>query len=655
MTHVQTPVPTRPVFVEASGALLPKVRALLEQARVPMATEVTAAVDVAVCDATSPEGMARKRALMTAVPRLGMLVIANGDVALDSSVLEVISPESLDSELLPRLSRLRARLVNQQDAVARQRDLKVLLELTARYAEATDIEELLHDVTRKLAEDFDIDRATLVVVDLEKQQGTIVAASDDASLKNLTIELSRYPEIREAGRTGKPVIVEDAPSHPLLEDVKESVRARNIRNIGVFPLIASGKVQSVLLVRRSSERGAFNPREVDFLTTVAHATAIAFRNIRQLDRERGKSEREKSARLAAEERVHELGRYASYFAHLSDGVAILDARACVLSLNPAGEKMLDLAKGEAANRHINALTNPTDDGLLLDVLYSVSKGQVRTDVDLHVRTLAGRSLTLALSAAPLSGDAGEGVAILTMRDVTRQRQMADELRRTKEYLERLIDSSVDAIIAADMRGNVTLFNSAAEEVTGYRSAEVIGKLHVTKLYPDGVAREVMQRLRSREHGGPGRLATSRFEIVSKSGERIPVNMTASIIVDGPNEVGTVGLFTDLRDRLNLERKLTDVEARLLESEKNAVLVALAGTAAHELNQPLTSVTGYAELLKRKLKGDDPLLRYLDIIYREAERMAEIVRKIGKITRYETTPYVGNSQILNLDKASSHEE
>ncbi len=634
---------------------MPKVRELLEQARVPVESEVTSAVDVAVCDVTSAEGLEKKRALMARAPRLGVLVIANGDLSLESSVLEVVAPESLESELLPRLSRLRARLVSQQDAVARQRDLKVLLELTARYAEATDIEELLHDVTRKLAEDFDIDRATLVLIDAENKQGTIVAASDDASLKNLRIELSRYPEIREAVRTGKPVIVEDAPSHPLLEDVKESVKARGIRNIAAFPLIVGGKVLSVLLVRRSSVRGAFNPREIDFLATVAHATAIAFRNIRQLDRERGKRELEKTARLAAEERVHELGRYASYFAHLSDGVAILDARACVLSLNPAGEKLLDLTPGEAVGRHVNALANPTDDGLLLDVLYSVSKGQVRTDVDLHARTGLGRRLTLSLSAAPLTGDAGEGVAILTMRDVTRQRQMADELTRTKEYLERLIDSSVDAIIAADMKGNVTLFNKAAENVTGYKAEQVVGKLHVTKLYPEGIARDVMARLRSGEHGGPGRLTTSRYEIISNTGEAIPVNMTASIIHDGTHEVGTVGLFIDLRDRLNLERKLTDVEARLLESEKNAVIVALAGTTAHELNQPLTSVTGYAELLKRTLKGDDPANRYVDIIYREAERMAEIVRKIGKITRYETTNYVGNAQIVDLDKASSHEE
>ena len=201
---------------------------------------------------------------------------------------------------------------------------------------------------------------------------------------------------------------------------------------------------------------------------MAHATAVAFRNVRQLERIRGQREKEKSARIAAEERVAEMKRYAAYFDHLSDGVAILDARACVLSLNPAGQALLDLKPHEAEGRHINTLTNPSDEALLLDVLFAVSKGQVKNDVDLHARTPAGRRLTLSVSAAPLKGDAGDGVAILTLRDVTLQRQMAEELRQTTDFLERLIDSSVDAIIAADMKGQIILFNKAAEAICGYR-------------------------------------------------------------------------------------------------------------------------------------------------------------------------------------------
>jgi len=80
---------------------------------------------------------------------------------------------------------------------------------------------------------------------------------------------------------------------------------------------------------------------------------------------------------------------------------------------------------------------------------------------------------------------------------------------------------------------------------------------------------------------------------------------------------------------------------------------LAGTAAHELNQPLTSVLGFAELLTRRgLPADDAQREALAAILREAERMAQIVRKIGRITRYETKAYVGSTQILDLDKSTT---
>ena len=81
------------------------------------------------------------------------------------------------------------------------------------------------------------------------------------------------------------------------------------------------------------------------------------------------------------------------------------------------------------------------------------------------------------------------------------------------------------------------------------------------------------------------------------------------------------------------------------------MAELAGAAAHELNQPLTSVMGYTELLKRTGLEEAPHERRSgtrrEVIFNEAERMAEIVRKIGKITKYETKSYVGRARILDL--------
>src|SRR5262249_35343186 len=121
---------------------------------------------------------------------------------------------------------------------------------------------------------------------------------------------------------------------------------------------------------------------------------------------------------------------------------------------------------------------------------------------------------------------------------------------------------------------------------------------------------------------------------------------------GGGEVPTGGVTSDGRERLHIEERRQQRQERLAAGEKQALFAELAGAAAHELNQPLTSVMGYAGLLKRKLAVTGPdLIEFADILVREAERMAEIVRKIGRITRYETKPYVGEVRILDLDKSA----
>ena len=235
--------------------------------------------------------------------------------------------------------------------------------------------------------------------------------------------------------------------------------------------------------------------------------------------------------------------------------------------------------------------------------------------------------------------------------VERERQVASELQRTKGFLENLIDSSGDAILAADTKGNIILFNKGAERLYGYSLQEVVGKVHSTHLYPPGGAYEIMGLLRAEGHGGVGYLNAIRREVLAKNGEQVPVQLTAWIVMENGKEVATAGILTDLRERLKMERKLFKATEKLGKTEKQAAIAELAGAAAHELNQPLTSVLGYTELAKRKVNNPGEIDRILDIILSETERMADIVRKIGRITRYETKSYVGEQRIVDLDRSS----
>ena len=232
-----------------------------------------------------------------------------------------------------------------------------------------------------------------------------------------------------------------------------------------------------------------------------------------------------------------------------------------------------------------------------------------------------------------------------------ERVVSTELRKTKEFLESLIEASVDAIVAADLTGTIILYNKGAERIYGRTADEVLGRMHVDKLYPDGVAREVMRRIRSPNHGGVGRLESMHSAAIDKDGNAIPISLSAAMIYEHGKPTATVGIFTDLREKIQAEERLAQVQKKLEVSEKQALLAELAGTAAHELNQPLTSVMGYGELLIRRLPAGTPERNAAQVIMQEAERMANLVRRIGKITRYETKSYVGDQRILDLDRAT----
>src|SRR6185295_9869979 len=191
-----------------------------------------------------------------------------------------------------------------------------------------------------------------------------------------------------------------------------------------------------------------------------------------------------------------------------------------------------------------------------------------------------------------------------------------------------IDSSVDAIISADMKGRIILFNRAAERIYGRQIHEVVGS-DVRNLYPEGTAKKIMKMIRA----GGGRIEGLKVDIVDAENAIVPVSFSGALILDGDTPVGSVGIFTDLREKMQMEQRLQAAQEQLLAQERQAIVAELAGAAAHELNQPLTSVRNYATLLRRLLQSNESASAAAEVIESEAERMAEIVRKIGKITKY----------------------
>lgn len=532
------------------------------------------------------------------------------------------------------VARIRDRLRQREyvhELARRERSGAIVLELSQALSSSLDAHAILRIVVERVAEITESSRVSLVLAKEGDEKGFVVASSDAPEISDLTLDLAKYPELRQALRQTEPLVLDD--ENPLLTAQTPYGAA------ALVPVVFEDGHLGVLFLRRREKR-AFEPSVLSLACTIANTTAIALRNARVL------SSLQKS-RDESEKRLVAARRYTAFFESAADGIAVVDPSGKVLFANPSALAIAGYPGGLPEGKTLLSVVAPEDLSRAKELFRAYRTSQPPRNLDIGIVRGDGRRIVVSANGSVLAED---DALLLLFRDVTEERRLASELEKTKGFLESVIRSSADAIISADLSGSVLLFNEAAERCYGYGVDEVIGKMNVRSLYPPGGARQVMKLVR----GGGGRLHAHRTEVIAKSGERIPVSLSAAVIEDGGKAIGTVGVFTDLRERLGMEARLAAAQEELRSREQMAIVAELAGAAAHELNQPLTSIMGYAQLAIRKLPEDAEARRPLDIMLSESQRMAEIVRKIGTITRYETKSYVGGARIFDLDKASGEE-
>ena len=352
-------------------------------------------------------------------------------------------------------------------------------------------------------------------------------------------------------------------------------------------------------------------------------------------------------RLRARTPLADLRRqYAKTFASMAPGIVVVGPNLKMVFANPRSYEIVGHREETISANDIERVVAAEDLPRVRDAL---SHGQYPRGIDIQLIRRDGTKIICSSSFAPLIG--AEDHTVISFEDVTDLRETEEELVKTMEFLESLIDASVDAIIATDMQQRVVLFNPSAERISGRHVSDALGNVTLEDLLGRASVELVTQRLLAPEHGGEGRLEPTMLDLLDIHGARIPVQLSASLIYEQGEPSAIVLIFADLRDRIRVEERLAEAQKKLAFTEKQGVLAELAGTAAHELNQPLTSMMAYAELLLRQSAPDSAAAKAARVLIREAERMAEIVRKIGKITRYETTSYVGRQKIFDLDRAT----
>ncbi|MFH0999162.1 MAG: PAS domain-containing protein [Pseudomonadota bacterium] len=120
----------------------------------------------------------------------------------------------------------------------------------------------------------------------------------------------------------------------------------------------------------------------------------------------------------------------------------------------------------------------------------------------------------------------------------------------------LIDVCPDGIIGVDLHGTIVIFNEKAAVLTRRKFEDVIGSLDIGQIYGSREqARQIKTALYAEGHGGVGRLDGFETTIVDIKNKTIPIRLSAALIIENGNEVGSVGFFHDLTYQKIMEEKL----------------------------------------------------------------------------------------------------
>jgi len=326
-------------------------------------------------------------------------------------------------------------------------------------------------------------------------------------------------------------------------------------------------------------------------------------------------------------------RFTQLFESLQEGVYISDLEGKLLEVNPALVTILGYeSKEDLLNLAPERLGVDASGDPVLGRGGSQS-GRTRTR-EVRLRRKDGGIAVCADTSTGVE-EAGRIVRYQgTLVDVTEKRTMERQLHRQEEFRQHLLESFPDLILVLDLKGKYTFVSARIADLLGYGPEHLMGK-NVEDA--ENTSPELTALYRTVATGQSSRTSCEYGSRHQDGSWRTMLGM-ASPLLDAEGK--PAGVIISVRD-VTTEKKL---EQQIIQSERLAAMGQMIGGFAHELNNPLTSILGMAELLQ---DGDvsEAARKQVSILHKEARRAAEIVQNLQYFAR---PPAPGKSQV-NLNE------
>jgi len=259
----------------------------------------------------------------------------------------------------------------------------------------------------------------------------------------------------------------------------------------------------------------------------------------------------------------------------------------------------------------------------------VTGGAVR-DLETSVRTRSGELVRVLLNAEIVTVH-GEACLLVFGTDIT-------QWKRAEARYRALFDSNMLGVIAWNQARGIVEVNDAVVHMLGYTRAQYEPLIAewgglAPNLGVQGLA----------EMAATGRAVPFEKELLRADGKPLPVLIAAAALERGGHE--GVGLLVDLSERRQAEQARRDLEDQLNHAQKMDAIGRLAGGIAHDLNNMLAAILGFASVMRADLPDDDPMQDDLEQIVKASDRAAALTRQLLAFGRKQMM----QPQVLDLNE------
>ena len=352
------------------------------------------------------------------------------------------------------------------------------------------------------------------------------------------------------------------------------------------------------------------------------------------------------------------GRLRAVLDAMAEGVVVIAPDGQIVRANPAAERILGLQRSEIEARNYVApeweILRP--DGTLMPAdemagPRAMKERRLVKDVEMGVRRPDGSVCWINVSAALLLEETGHLQGVVgTFVDVTNRKQAEEALRQSEERYRTILDNMEGGYFEVDIAGNFTFVNDALCRHLGYSREEMIGMNN--RAYMDEENAEQVHKTFNEVYRSGKPAKWFSWELIRKNGERRFVEASVYPLSNEAGEnIGFRGISNDITERKQAEEERRELEQKAHLASRLASVGEMASGIAHEINNPLTAVIGYSQLLMAKdlpedIRGD------IGAIHDGSQRVAGVVKRLLAFARQQRLEreYVNINEIIETTLA-----